>query len=83
MGGGHEFVVLCPGDEDRATERALLVGPLEQLLRLGDVAEVLVEVAADLAVVAQRMDPAPEEVVGNPPLRQGAEEEERGRCRPL
>ena len=51
VGGGHELVVSCPDDEDRAGERALLVGPLEQLLRLGDVAEVLVEVAADLAVV--------------------------------
>ena len=75
VGGGHEFVVSCPDDEDRAGERALLVGPLEQQLGLGDGAEVLVEVAADLGVVAQRMDPAPEEVVGNPRLRQGAEGE--------
>ena len=74
-GGGHELVVSCPDDEDRAGEGALLVGPLEQLLRFGDVAEVLVEVAADLAVVAQRMDPAPEQFVGNPPLGQGAEGE--------
>ena len=68
VGGGHEFVVSCPDDEDRAGEGALLVGPLEQLLGLGDVAEVLVEVAADFGVVAQRMEPAPEEVVGNPRL---------------
>ena len=60
----------CPDDEDRAGEGALLVGPLEQLLGLGDVAEVLVEVAADLGVVAQRMDPASEQVLGYPPLRQ-------------
>ena len=39
----------------------------------GDGAQVLVEVAADLGVVAQRMEPAPEEAVGNPPLRHGAE----------
>ena len=58
---------------DRAGEGALLVGPGEQLLGLGDVAEVLGEVAADLGVVAQRMDPGPEQVVGNPPLGQGAE----------
>ena len=68
VGGGHEFVVSCPDDEDRAGEGALLVGPLEQQLGLGDVAEVLGEVAADLGVVAQRTDPAPEQVVGNPPL---------------
>ena len=36
--GGHEFVVSCPDDEDRAGEGALLVGPLEQLLGFGDVA---------------------------------------------
>ena len=65
----------CPDDEDRAGEGALLVGPLEQLLGLGDVAEALGEVAADLGVVAQRMDPTPEQVVGNPPLGQGAEGE--------
>ena len=40
---------------------------------LGDVGEVLVEVAPDLAVVAQRVDPAPEQVVGDPLLGQGAE----------
>ena len=40
---------------------------------LRDVGEVLGEVAADLGVVAQRMDPTPEQVVGNPPLGQGAE----------
>ena len=40
MGGGHELVVSCPDDEDRAGEGALLVGPLEQLLGFGDVAEV-------------------------------------------
>ena len=73
MSGGHELVVSCPDDEDRAGNGALLVGPLEQLLGLGDVAEVLVEVAANLAVVAQRTDPAHEDVVGNPPLRQSAE----------
>ena len=82
VGGRHEFVVSCPDDEDRADEGALLVGPLEHLLGFGDVAEVLVEVAADLGVVAQRMDPAPEQVVGNRPLGQGAEGE-GGRCRPL
>ena len=49
-----------------------------QLLALGDGAQVLVEVAADLGVVAQRMELAPEEVVGNPPLRQGAEGEGGG-----
>ena len=52
---------------------ALLVGPLEQLLGFGDGAEVLGEVAADLGVVAQRMEPALEQFVGNPPLGQGAE----------
>lgn len=59
VGEGHEFVVSCPDDEDRAGESALLVGPLEQLLGRRDVAAVLVEVAADLGVVAQRTDPAP------------------------
>ena len=73
VGGGHELVFSCPDDEDRAGEVALLVGPLEQLLGRRDVAEVLVEVAADLGVVAQRMDPAPEEVLGDPLLGQGAE----------
>ena len=73
VGGGHELVVSYPDDEDRAGEGALLVGPVEQLLGFGDVAEVLGEVAADLGVVAQRMDPAPEQVVGDPPLGQGAE----------
>ena len=52
VGGGHELVVSCPDDEDRTGEGALQVGPLEQLLRLGDGAEVLGEVAADLGVVA-------------------------------
>ena len=75
VGGGHEFVVSCLDDEDRAGEGALLVGPLEQLLGLRDVAGVLREVAADVGIVAQRMDPAPEQVLGNPPLRQGAEGE--------
>ena len=40
---------------------------------LGTLRRYLAEVAVDLAVVAQRMDPAPEQVVGNPPLGQGAE----------
>ena len=71
VGGGHELVVSCPDDEDRAGEGALLVGPLEQLLGIWNSAEVLGEVAADLGVVAQRTDPAPEQVVGNPPLGQG------------
>ena len=31
------------------------------------------QVAADLAVVAQRTDPTLEQIVGNPPLGQGAE----------
>ena len=70
VGGGHELVVSCPDDEDRPSEGALLIGPLEQLLRLGDAAEVLGEVAADLGVVAQRMDPVPGDAVENPPLRQ-------------
>ena len=64
VGGGHELVVSCPDDEDRAGEGALLVGPDEQHLGLGDVAEVLGEVAADLSVVAQRMDSTPEQVLG-------------------
>jgi len=79
--GGHEFVLSCPDDEDRAGEGALLVGPGEQLLGFGDGAEVLGEVAADLGVVAQRTDPAPEQLLGNPPLGEGAEEL-GGRCRP-
>ena len=73
VSGGYELVFSCPDDEDRAGEGALLVGPLEQLLRLGDVAQVLGEVAADLGVVAQRTDPTPEQALGNPPLGQGAE----------
>ena len=73
MGGPHEVVFPCPDDEDRAGEGALLVGLGEQQLGFGDVAEVLGEVAAGLGVVAQRMDPAPEHVVGDPPLGQGAE----------
>ena len=82
VGGGHELVVSCLDEEDRAGEGALLVGPVEQQLGLGDVAEVLVEVAADLGVVAQRKDPAPEEVVEDPPLGLDAEGE-GGRRRPL
>ena len=78
--GRHEFVFSCPDDQDRASEGALLVGPGEQQLGFGDVAEVHGEVAADLGVVAQRTDPTPEQVVGNPPLGQGAEGE-GGRCR--
>ena len=74
VGEGHELVFSCPDDEDRAGEAALLVGPGEQLVGFGDGAEVLGEVAADLGVVAQRTDPAPEQVLGNPPLGQGAEE---------
>ena len=73
-GWGRESVLSCSDDEDRAGEGALLVGPGEQLLGFGDVGEVLGEVAADLGVLAQRMDPVPEEVLGNPPLGQGAED---------
>jgi len=62
-----------PDDEDRAGEGALLVGPGEHLVGFGDGAEVLGEVAADLGVVAQRTDPGLEQVLGNPPLGQGAE----------
>lgn len=81
VGGGHEFVFSCPDGEDRAGEGALLVGPGEQLLGFGDVAEVPGEVAADLGVLAQRTDPAPEEALGDPPPGQGAEDG-GGRCRP-
>ena len=63
----------CPDDEDRAGEGALLAGPGQQLPGFEDGAEVLGEVAADLGVVAQRTDPVPEQVLGNPPLGQGAE----------
>jgi len=81
VGGGHELVVSCPDDEDRAGEAALLVGPGEQLVGFGDGAEVLGEVAADLGVAAQRTDPGAEQVLGDPLFGQGAEEL-GGRCRP-
>lgn len=74
VGGGHEFLFLCPDDEDRAGEGALLVGPDEQLLGFGEGAGVLGDVATDLGVVAQRTDLAPEHVVGDPPLGQGAKD---------
>ena len=71
---GGVFVFSWPDDEDRADEGGLLVGPGEQLVGFEDVGEVLGEVAADPGVLARRTDPAPEEVLGNPPLGQGAED---------
>ena len=39
----------------------------------GSTGPLRMQVAADLEVVAQRTDPTPEQIVGNPPLGQGAE----------
>ena len=72
VGGGHEFVVSCPDDEGPGPAKVRCwSAQASSSCGLGDAAEVLGEVAADLGVVAQRMDPAPEQVVGDPPLGQG------------
>ena len=77
VGGRHQFVLTCPDDEDRPAERALLLGPLEEQPFLRYVSKVLAQVTTNLPVVARRMYPAHKEVVGNPPLRQGAESQRK------
>ena len=50
VGGGHELVMACPDDEDRAGERALLIGSLEQLLGLGTLRRYLVRLRRTLGL---------------------------------
>ncbi len=65
VGARHQLVLARPNDENRPAERALLLGPLEQLALVRYVAKVLVQVATNLPIVACGMNPTHEEVVRN------------------
>ena len=65
--GRHQRVLASPHDEYLPIEGALLLSPIKQLCLLRDATEVLVEVAADSRVTAQRLDPTQEQVVRDSP----------------
>ena len=69
MPGWHQLILAGPHDQNVALEGALLLSPFKQLRPLRDAAEIFVQIAADLAIEAQWLDPAEKLIIGYTPLQ--------------